>query len=459
MQNQAIIQKKKGMSASMKLIMLCWLIYAFSYVGKVNYAASINQVMANFGVAKAEAGLVSSFFFFAYGIGQILNGIFCKKYNLKLMISGSLLVSAIANITVALTPNFGIIKIVWLINGISMSILWPSLIRLITETLPKSLMVKATLIMGTTVAVGTCVAYGLSATIAAFSPKHNYIFFIAAGVLVTIAIIWLIASTPFIKAAKKEEEAEEAEEAAAEAAAETASDTPVTAKKKTPAKNIITLTICMLALYGIATNLIKDGLTSWMPTILKEQYLLPDSISILFTLALPIVSIFSNFLTVYLHKHCPDYIYQNVLVFGSSGILVVGIIAGLGLSNPIASLIITLVGFTLVTFIVYSSNTLITSLYPMEMKGKINSGLIAGVLNGFCYVGSTLSTYGLGAIADKFTNEEIGYGGWNEVFWTICGICAVVSAAAIVYACIRRAMVVKNNAKEAIASSDEATEA
>ena len=104
MQTQTTLQKKKGMSASMKLIFLCWLIYAFSYVGKVNYAASINQVMGNFGVTKAEAGLVSSFFFFAYGVGQILNGIFCKKYNLKLMISGSLIVSAIANIIVAVTP-------------------------------------------------------------------------------------------------------------------------------------------------------------------------------------------------------------------------------------------------------------------------------------------------------------------------------------------------------------------
>ena len=235
--------------------------------------------------------------------------------------------------------------------------------------------------------------------------------------------------------------------------------TAAAARAKTPAKNIIMLTICMLALYGIATNLIKDGLTSWMPTILKDQYGLPNYISILLTLALPIVSIFSNFLTVALHKRIPDYIYQNVFVFGSSGLLVVGIIAGLGLKHELSSMIITLLGFTLVTFIVYSSNTLITSLYPMEMKGKINSGLIAGVLNGFCYVGSTLSTYGLGAIADKFTNEEIGYGGWNEVFWTIFAICGVVSAAAIIYACIRRAMIVKNNAKEAIVSSDEATEA
>ena len=446
MQNQTTLQKKKGMSASMKLIILCWLIYAFSYVGKVNYAASINQVMANFGVAKAEAGLVSSFFFFAYGVGQILNGIFCKRYNLKFMISASLLVSAVANVTVALIPvsAFGVVKIVWLINGIAMSVLWPSLIRLITETLPKSLMVKATLIMGTTVAVGTCVAYGASAIIAAFSPKHNFIFFIAAAVLVTIAIIWMIAVTPLTKAAKKEEEAEEAEESAAEAEAVAATDAPATAKRSAPAKNIIMLTICMLALYGVATNLIKDGLTSWMPTILKEQYLLPDYISILFTLALPIVSIFSNFLTVYLHKHIPDYIFQNVFVFGTSGLLVVGIIAGLALDNTTASLLITLLGFTLVTFIVYSSNTLITSLFPMEMKGKINSGLIAGVLNGFCYVGSTLSTYGLGAIADAFTDKEAKYYGWNEVFWTIFGICIVVSAAAIVYACIRRAMTAKN---------------
>ena len=128
MQTQNTIQNKKRMSASMKLIMLCWLIYAFSYVGKVNYAASINQVMSNFSVEKADAGLVSSFFFFAYGVGQILNGIFCKKYNLKFMISASLLVSAVANVTVALLPvsAFGVVKIVWLINGIAMSVLWPS---------------------------------------------------------------------------------------------------------------------------------------------------------------------------------------------------------------------------------------------------------------------------------------------------------------------------------------------
>jgi len=51
------------------------------------------------------------------------------------------------------------------------------------------------------------------------------------------------------------------------------------------------------------------------------------------------------------------------------------------------------------------------------MRGKVNSGLFAGVLNGFCYVGSTISSYGLGAIADIF--------GWIAVFWTLIGFCFV----------------------------------
>ena len=76
----------------------------------------------------------------------------------------------------------------------------------------------------------------------------------------------------------------------------------------------------------------------------------------------------------------------------------------------------------------------------MKMKGKINSGLIAGVLNGFCYVGSTISDFGLGFVAKS--------GGWTAVFWTIFGICIVVSAAAIVYACIKRAMTAKNKTAE-----------
>jgi sugar phosphate permease len=64
------------------------------------------------------------------------------------------------------------------------------------------------------------------------------------------------------------------------------------------------------------------------------------------------------------------------------------------------------------------------------MRGKLNSGLIAGVLNGFCYLGSTLSTYGLALIADK--------SGWTAVFWTLFWCCVAVAVASVIYFVIRK---------------------
>ena len=51
--------------------------------------------------------------------------------------------------------------------------------------------------------------------------------------------------------------------------------------------------------------------------------------------------------------------------------------------------------------------------------------MLAGVLNGFCYLGSTLSSYGLGVIADAK--------GWEAVFLTLLVLCVVTVVVAISY--------------------------
>ena len=53
-------------------------------------------------------------------------------------------------------------------------------------------------------------------------------------------------------------------------------------------------------------------------------------------------------------------------------------------------------------------NNVITNVVPLYMKNHINSGTLAGVLNGFCYVGSAVSSYILGSVADMW--------GWLAVF-------------------------------------------
>ena len=140
-----------------------------------------------------------------------------------------------------------------------------------------------------------------------------------------------------------------------------------------------------------------------------------DSISILLTVFLPIVAVFGNLCALKVHKKIPDYVTHGFVGFAVMAVLI-GVIIG---CLSVKWAILMLVCMVLVNFLASSLNSLITSIYPIFMRGKVNSGFYAGILNGFCYLGSTISAYGLGTIADRF--------GWTAVFWVLIGFCVAVA--------------------------------
>lgn len=80
-----------------------------------------------------------------------------------------------------------------------------------------------------------------------------------------------------------------------------------------------------------------------------------------------------------------------------------------------------IVCFGIVMCLMHGVNNIVTSIAPLSMRDKTEPGKVAGILNGFCYLGSTISSYGLGIIADNW--------GWQKVFillFSLSGICAVV---------------------------------
>ena len=77
-----MLKKQKSVTGKMSssaalLLLICWLVYACSYIGKLGYSANIVNIEKDFNVTHAMAGMASTFFFFAYGVGQIINGICC----------------------------------------------------------------------------------------------------------------------------------------------------------------------------------------------------------------------------------------------------------------------------------------------------------------------------------------------------------------------------------------------
>ena len=393
------------------LILLCWLCYTIAYLGRYGFSANINLIIDDYGVSRSQVGLVTSFFFFAYGIGQIVHGIFCKKYNKRFVITFSLIVSVLLNLTIFCGINFAFIKYLWLVNGFVQAILWPTLIEILSNNLDKKMLKSAILVMSTTTPLGTLLVYGLSAGFVSLN-AYKFIFLVAIISMATVSALWFFLYRKFSCTdniiVKNEVNKDE------------------TNVKKTIFFGIIVL-IVVLSIFAVVNNLIKDGLTTWVPTILKDTYKLPDYLSILLTIILPILGTFGSLLAIFANKFIKNYI-SLITIFFVFATLFIGL-SLLSINNNYYWFVLIIL-FGLTVLIMHSINNVITSMVPLYMRDKINSGLVCGLLNGFCYVGSTISSYGIGKIADS-TN------GWNTVFLVLTISSLICVAIGIIYTICR----------------------
>ncbi len=367
-----------------RIIFICWLAYAVAYVGRLNFTASIVAIISDLGIEKPEAGLVGSFFFFAYGIGQLVNGILSKRYNSRIMVFFALVTSAVLNILMPFTGNISVMKYLWLANGAVQSILWSTLVKTISEYVSTRKMPTAIMVMSTPNTFGTFLVYGLSALFVKYF-NWKYTFFTASAMLIATAFIWFFAygnGKPQIVFDKEEE----------------------SGIRNGAGKKIFIAVIATIALAGIANGFIKDGINTWVPSLLYEEFGLSQSFSILLTLLLPLVATLSAGVIKKIHDRIESHSVMNLLLFAISAVMCAGIIFTL----KIHSIVIIMILFMAVSAIMAMINNVITSMFPLDRRALISSGFAAGLLNTFCYVGSTISTYSLGVAAQK--------GGWNPVF-------------------------------------------
>lgn len=410
------------------LIILCWAVYTFAYLGRYSYTSNSVPIQKYYGVGKDDFAIATTFFFFAYGAGQILNGLLCRRYNMKFMIFGSLVISAVINMAVFAGLPFSFIKYLWLLNGLSQSVLWASLIRVLSCYLDSKHMKTSVVFMSTTVSVGTFIIYGASALFALFD-GFKYSFLLAAVLMSVVSVLWIVYFPRITQNARLENLAVQKtsdDDNASATVQENARETGVQRNSKllSPFFWIITL----FSIYAILTNYAKDGLTTWIPQILNEQYELSDSLSIILTIVLPMFGIFGALLALLFNKFIKNYSDLTGVFFALSALSVFGIVLLFKTDYWYLALLL----FGLVNMFMHGANNVITNMLPLAMGKKYNAGLMAGLLNGACYVGSTLSQYLIALIAIS--------GGWSAVMNVLLYSCVSVSVFSLILFFIRQVM-------------------
>lgn len=283
-------------------------------------------------------------------------------------------------------------KYIWFLNGVVMSPLWCNVVKVQGKYIDEKNLPKALAMSGLTTPLGTAINYGVCALIAQFF-SWRVSFWLAGGLMLVISVLWyagisdIEASAGPVVQKKEQIEIKEQQKSSFEKIG-----------------GIVIATLIILFMTGTFTQFVRDGLNSWVPSILYEVYKMPTTLSIALTLFVPLLSSLSNFILLAFERRCKDFLVLSIVFVGAASLFM----ATLVVCYPLNSVIITFSCFIIVSLCCTAIANITCSHLPLFYRDRFDSGRMAGIGQGACYVGSTLSTYTLGYIADK--------GGWYNVF-------------------------------------------
>lgn len=400
------VRKKTTIKA---VFLLCWFAYVTTYLGRLNYSACIVETVNAEHWSKSMAGLVATGFFITYGFGQIVNGYIGDKISPKIMVAVGLIISGCMNLLFPFTHGISGAIVLWCINGFVQSMIWSPLIRLLSEWLPPERRLKACVNMNATVPVGTLAVYGMSAGLV-YLGNWKWVFFTSGTILIVVALIWLtgigtiekhldpVEETTFDMELKEKSKAEVKKQSFWKLAAASA------------------MPFCCIALF--MQGMLKDGVTTWIPTFLEENFGLTSAAAILSTTVVPVINLGGVYLASFLNqKFFKNEVFTAMICF-VTGALTLSCLTFI----PVDSAALSLILLAATTTFMMGVNTVLASMMPSYYVRYGVTATVTGALNASVYLGSAVSSYGNGAVVEHF--------GWNMIMYCWC-----ISAVAGVIAC------------------------
>ena len=263
--------------------------------------------------------------------------------------------------------------------------------------------------MNATVPVGTLAVYGMSAGLV-YLGNWKWVFFASGIILILVSTLY------FLGISKIEKNLDPVEEV-------TSDGTP--AKRVVEHKSFFKLAIvsampfCCIALF--MQGMLKDGVTTWIPTFLEENFGLTAAAAILSTTIVPIINLGGVYLASYINnRFIKNEILTAMLCF-ISGTITLSLLTFV----PINSAAFSLILLAATTTLMMGVNTVLASMMPSYYVRYGVTATVTGVLNASAYLGSAVSSYGNGAIVEHF--------GWNTIMYCWC-VCAVVGVVACLIA-------------------------
>lgn len=386
------------------LCFLCCLAYFMSYLTRLNYAACMVELQDVLQITKSVAGLPVTACFLSYGFGQIICGVLGDGFRPQMMIFAGLAGACCCNLLVACFPRMELIVPVWCANGFFQAMLWPPMVRIMAECMNDK-WYKNSCVLVSMASSGATIAIYLVTPVCIQVSGWRAAFFLPAALGILAALFWY-GNTRKLEVGNRT--VPEAEGAGNPGAAE---GEKCDGKHSLFVQLIVDAPLLLILLAIILQGMLRDGITTWMPVYMSETFGMSNAKSILSAAALPLFSVFSVLLASLLLDRLKSEVFTAACLFG------LGALSGIAMLAAFDSLpVLCILMMTLITGCAHGINLMLISRVPRHFTryGKVSS--VSGILNSATYVGSSLSTYGFGVVAEQ--------AGWMQVVVIWIAVCA-----------------------------------
>ena len=362
-----------------QLALLFAMTYLVSYITRTNYGAVVEAMVKTTEYSKDMLSMALTGSFITYGAGQIVSGLLGDRFSPKKLVSYGFIVTVVMNLIIPFCGNPYQMLAVWCVNGFAQAFMWPPLVKLMTALLTEEDYKLASVKVSWGSSVGTIIVYLTSSLIVSFTTWKAVFFFSAACGIIMI-FIWN----------KFSYEIEPTEKVAP--AAKDGTDPG----KKISAKVLFAPVMIGVMVAIILQGMLRDGVTTWMPSYINDTYKLGSNIAILTGVVIPIFSIITFRLAGWLYKKItnPMLCAGTIFGFGALSALALYLLSDF---NPVFSVLFS----ALLTGCMHGVNLILICMIPPFFNKYGNVSTVSGVLNSCTYIGSAISTYGVALLSEK----------------------------------------------------------
>lgn len=391
------------------IIFLCTLAYFASYFSRKTFSVVMVNMLDTEVLTKDIAGLIGTALFVFYGAGQLLSGYLGDRLQPKNLMFSGLMISAVCNLLLPLMPNGYLMIPVWAINGFAQALLWPPIVRILSDNLSHEKYVTANLIVTCGAHVSTIVLY-LYAPLCISIMSWKLVFFTSTVFCIIAGAIFLVAMSLVLPKNSEiiDTLPEKTQENKVNAQENKQSIYQILVKN-----GVLPIFVCIIAM-----GFMRDGIESWLPTLYSDVFEQTSENSILVSVALPIFSIISLFAVRAIHK---GKVFNNEvrgagILFGLSIVLCIPLCFLINVNNSACRILCLLLACVVCAFM-HSCNFLLISCVPGRFAKTGRASTVGGLCNACTYIGAAVSMYGIALISDNL--------GWSATIISWIGICVL----------------------------------